>query len=411
MQYLLIGGVLIVFAGAAIVFVLSALATFAQQSGEKLGWLRYKMARWINRADLGLQATIPKAIESFSEKSLVDRVRVDLMNYEPIPHPELLLKVHKYQEQFSSYLTDIPVATNVVDIGSVPYLLNVDDRLPFQSLLNMESRNSPEFPESRPQGFGDIEQPPRWKPWVFEKVELNFSMPIYSGWKSIFNRYVNAAYAEEVNRVNRAKLNQLKMEECFRVRNEAMPMLQQQAIEKYDAAVSLSEKNWASACRQDKQRREAFEGQFQAEQEQINGEIAKINSPDTNSFACRVAWMLRTLKLPEFVPREGRCRYDQDSRILIFEHRLPDLSTLAFVKAVQLKAGWTRKPANQKEAKEAATRIYPSLAIRFAAEVRKLDFFVQVDAIVINGWADYIEQSTGQLKRAYCPVCLLQWNK
>ena len=96
------------------------------------------------------------------------------------------------------------------------------------------------------------------------------------------------------------------------------------------------------------------------------------------------------------------CRYDEDSKILIFEHRLPDLAALGFVKAVALKAGWTRKPANQKEAKEAALRIYPSLAIRFAAELVKLDWFGQVDAIVVNGWADYIDHSTGQTKRAYC---------
>lgn len=402
MQYLLIGGVLLVIAGTVLVMVFAALASAANASAEEIGLWRTQVARWISRADLELQANIPTAIESFSEDSLVDKERIALKKYEPIPYPQIELTKHKYKESISHLLAGQTLVASVVDIGQIPKLLHFDYRLPFQDFLNMENRSSPNYPDPQLVGIGEIERPPQWNEWVADKTELEFSVPVYIGWRTIFNRYVNASYAKEVSRVHEAKIKQVKMEECFKVRNKAMRELQMQAVEKYDAALRLSEKNWASAMAQDKQRRDVFESQFQSEQNSIRSEIARINSRSADGLIARVEWMLRTMQLPNFVSREGRCRYDEEAKILIFEHRLPDLSALEFVKAVQLKAGWTRKPANQKEAKDAALRIYPSLAIRFAAELQKLDFYGQVVAIVVNGWAEYIEQSTGQAKRAFC---------
>ena len=402
MQYLAIGLVLLAVAGTVLVWVFSALASAVNASGQELGLWRTRIARKISRADLELQANIPNAIEFFSDGSQADNERNLLRSYEPIPYPKVQLTKHQYKEVFSGFLADHAPAVNVVDIGQIPKLMNINDQLSFQNILNMESRLSPEFPDSKLTGIGDIELPPNWNAWVADKTDLSFSPPVYAGWRSIFNRYVNAFYAKEVTRVQQAKVKQLQMEECFRVRNEAMGELELQANKKYDAAVRLSEKNWAAACAQDKQRRDVFRSQFQSEQDLIQREIARINSIGTDGLVARVEWMLRTVQLPNFVSREGKCRYDQESRILIFEHRLPDLAALEFVKAVELKAGWTRKPANQKEARDAALRIYPSLSIRFAAELLKLDWYGQVNAIVVNGWADYIDQSTGQKKRAYC---------
>jgi len=402
MQWLVIGGLVLVLAGALLIGLVTWLAQVADASGKEVARWRLKVARTISRADLELQATIPKSIESFSGKSLRDSERITLTEYDPVPYPLISLKTHEYKEQFSKLFAKPGIPASAVDIAEIPRLLSFNDRLSFQEILDMEHRPSPDFPDPRLRGMGEIEQPPEWKAWVADKAELEFSVPLYAGWRSIFNRYVYAAYTKEVDRVNQAKSSQQRMEVCFKERNEVMQKLQKQAVEKYEAAIALSKKNWASVRAQDKARRDEFESQFQQEQSQIGSEIARINGLEADGLVARVEWMLRTLSLPNFVSREGMCRYDQDSKILIFEHRLPDLAALEFVKAVELKAGWTRKPANQKEAKEAALRIYPSLAIRFAAELVKLDWFGQVDAIVVNGWADYIDHSTGQTKRAYC---------
>ena len=402
MQWLVIGGLVLVLAGALLIGLLTWLAQAADASSKEVGRWRLKVARRISRADLELKAAIPKLIESFSEKSLTDRERIALTKYDPVPYPAIRLKTHKYKEQFSTLFSEPDTAANVVDIAQIPRLLSFNDGLSFQKILDMERRPSPDFPDPKLQGIEEIESPPEWKAWITDKVALEFSVPLYAGWKSIFNRYVYAAYAKEVDRVNQAKLSQQRVEVCFKERNEAMQKLQKHAVEKYEATIALSKKNWASVRAQDKVRRDQFESQFQQEQSQVGSEIARINGVEADGLVARVEWMLRTLSLPNFVSREGMCRYDEDSRILIFEHRLPDLAALEFVKAVELKAGWTRKPANQKEARDNALRIYPSLSIRFAAELVKLDWYGQLTAIVVNGWADYVDQSTGQTKRAYC---------
>lgn len=243
MQYLVVGGVLLVIAGAVLIGLLTVLAKIANASGKELGRWRLKAARWISRADLEMQATIPKAIESFTSKSVVDKERIALTNYNPIPYPAIQLKAHKYKEQFSKFFSEPHSASNIVDIAYVPKLLSFDNQLPFQGLLNMENRPSPDYPDPSLKGIGEIEPPPKWNSWVADKTDLEFSVPVHKGWKSIFNRYVIAAYAKEVNRVNQAKLNQLKMEDCFKERDEEMQKLKVQADKEYEEAVALSKKN------------------------------------------------------------------------------------------------------------------------------------------------------------------------
>ena len=67
-----------------------------------------------------------------------------------------------------------------------------------------------------------------------------------------------------------------------------------------------------------------------------------------------------------------------------------------------MKSGWTKKQANQKEKKEAAAKLHPSLCLRLATEIARLDDDDIVKAVAVNGWANYTERSTGQRKQAYC---------
>ena len=108
------------------------------------------------------------------------------------------------------------------------------------------------------------------------------------------------------------------------------------------------------------------------------------------------------ISLPSFISREGSTKFDSDSCILIHEHKFPDLASVLWVRSVKQKYGEITKPANQKEIKDAATKIFPSLSLRLATELAQLDTENIVKTIVINGWADYAEKSTGQTKRAYC---------
>jgi restriction system protein len=111
---------------------------------------------------------------------------------------------------------------------------------------------------------------------------------------------------------------------------------------------------------------------------------------------------LQLENFPDFVPAEFAIRLDEVSKILILEHEFPDVGGVQWIKYVSLKNGLTVKPANQKEIKEAATLLYPGLSLRLACEIARLDKSNLLEAVVVNGWSNYIEKSTGQVKRAYC---------
>ncbi len=402
MQYLLLGGLAVVLALLAAAWIFTQMSSLLQFMAQATGAVINAISNRINRANLGLTANIPAQIENFSAQSLKDQQHVDLVNYTPIAYTAIPLERHKYNGTFSQVLNLVPIVSNEVNIASVPRLLDFDDWLPFQSLLDMANRPLPSYPDPKLKRPATVKPPPTWDVWVADNTALNFELPLYSGWRACFNGYVKAAYAHEVDRVANARERQREMAKHFTKRNENMLQAEVSANERYQKAQVLSDFNWEATVEQDLKRRQLFAKEFETEQLLINSEIGRINMSGQVGFVNRVEWMLRTLKLPKFVPREGATRFDPESKILILEVRFPDLSSLRFVKTVELKSGLTLKAANQKEAKEAAAKIYPSLSIRYAAELLKLDFEGEVKAFVVNGWAEYVEQSTGQTKRAYC---------
>lgn len=129
---------------------------------------------------------------------------------------------------------------------------------------------------------------------------------------------------------------------------------------------------------------------------------AEATQPGGTGLTRRIELAMKAMGLPSFASTEGETSLDEGSGIVIHEHRFPDPSGVEWVKFVELKSGWTKKPANQKEKKEAAARLHPTLCLRLAAEIARLDDDGIVQAVAVNGWADYTEKSTGQRKRAYC---------
>lgn len=84
-----------------------------------------------------------------------------------------------------------------------------------------------------------------------------------------------------------------------------------------------------------------------------------------------------------FVPSDFALRFDEASRILILEHEFPDIGSVNWVKLVSLKSGLTVKPENQKETKESANLLYPTLCLRLTCELARLDLdnSVEIDEL------------------------------
>ncbi|MCX6632986.1 MAG: restriction endonuclease [Candidatus Solibacter sp.] len=216
------------------------------------------------------------------------------------------------------------------------------------------------------------------------------------------NVYVDSVYAPEIKRVHAAIQRRTGLLAQCEKRNSEIAALAAKATAEYNLAVSRQEQAHSNALARYAQDKSEYEKAFEAEQSKLVALQTAVSQPGTEGLLARAEAVLRTAMIPKFVSREGRSRLDLGSGILIHEHRFPDLSAVEWVKRVQLRTGGTIKPASQRERKEAALKTYPSLCLRLACELVRLDTQSMVKAVVINGWADYVEKATGQHKRAYC---------
>jgi restriction system protein len=116
--------------------------------------------------------------------------------------------------------------------------------------------------------------------------------------------------------------------------------------------------------------------------------------------------VFKYLKLPRWVPSDYELGFDPEADILILEHEAPDVGSIEWQKIVEQRAGYVRKPANQKEAKHAAELLYPSLALKLSYELATQLNLSDEKAIVFNGWSNFIVKATGNQKRAYCAALM-----
>lgn len=106
---------------------------------------------------------------------------------------------------------------------------------------------------------------------------------------------------------------------------------------------------------------------------------------------------LNYLKKPAWLPIGSEARFDRESGVLIVETQFPDIGRI----------NWHRrgivpmKAATKADAKAASEALYQALGLRYAWEVARSANDNLVDTVAVNGWADYIDRSTGETKRAF----------
>jgi len=219
---------------------------------------------------------------------------------------------------------------------------------------------------------------------------------------AFLNWLVVDAYKDEQARLVVAKARKAELLEACEKRNQIVGALASKVARSYAKAVEVQKRAFDSATDAWRRDAAAFETAFRAESANAKKLFEAASLPGELGLIQRVELAMSSLRWPAFASIEGETRFDAKSGIVIHEHRFPDTSSVAWVKFVKLKSGISKKPANQKEAREAAAKLYPSLCLRLAAEIVRLDDEGIVKAVAINGWADYTEKATGQRKRAYC---------
>lgn len=386
---LIIGGILYA-AGA----VFGAIATFTRE-------ISIWIVGLLGQKRLSRVAFVPQELAPDANPlPKLDSDKTELLGYDPKPFAPPPLVAVSFKSDIDKVLADWPEPSREIDIGKIGEILSMPAE-PGYTFIFRVLQQEPTNP------FQWLAKPPSipapsWTPWRPSFNEPSLEIPFYTGFFSIFNRFVEAAHQEEIEKVIKAKQRkEFLIEECER-RNRQIEKLAEEAHERWERASRVQEQLFAVAAKERERQAKAFEIAVKQELEKVREWHEKLQCLGEDGLLARIDFALRVASLPSFVPREGVSRFDAESGILIHEHRFPDLSGVEWVKQVELKSGWTTRPASYKEKKEAAFVAYPSLCLRFAAEIVRLDDEGIVKAIAINGWAHYIDKSTGQRKLAYC---------
>ncbi|MDH4318955.1 MAG: restriction endonuclease [Desulfobulbaceae bacterium] len=334
-----------------------------------------------------------------SSKSQLDK----LSNYTPKQQYHRPIKTYTYDSVSDALFSDIVKITNQnIFLSQLNEILSKTPLTPpFKKIFNILTKE-PHYPGIQPQRMLPIPKPPAITRWEFEFDNPVFDPPYWPNNLSLLNVYVDRVYQSEKSRVDVAKKKKAILLERQACHNQRVEELSSKAHAAYEKACEIQEKAFIFQTSEFTRDKERYSRAFNADKNKIQEIYNETIEPGKKGLLARISLALKTTNLPSFVSREHQTSFDEESGVLIHEHRFPDIAAFEWMKFVELKAGPTPRPANKKEAKEAAKKLYPSLCLRFAAEIALLDEENIVEAITINGWADYIEQATGQQKRAYC---------
>ena len=291
--------------------------------------------------------------------------------------------------------------TRTIDIDRIMAILSMLPCLPYEPAFTDLGEHSA-YPISAPESPPLIDAPPSWTPWNPAFGDPTFTPPLWSGPLAILNSFVMNACKSELAAVRTALARKADLLEQCEKRNQLVEALASKAQKAFEHAKAEQDTAFEAALESHQRDATAYTKAFQDHQRTMRSLQAETTQPGAAGLINRIKLSKQAMIMPPFVSRESETRFDENSGIVIHEHRFPDPAGVEWIKLVELKSGLTPKPANQKERKEAVARLHPALCLRLAAEIVRLDQEGIVKAVAVNGWADYTDKATGQIKRAYC---------
>lgn len=287
---------------------------------------------------------------------------------------------------------------NSISIESLSELLTPSPSIE-EGLIHSLEQFKP-FSESPPAKGAPVKPPPKAPVLTLSEIEPpSIEIPLWTGWKSSLNRFVVAQYAAKIKQVEVAEKTRLALLEFEQSKAAEFQAASEKANAIYQKLHKRQELDYEEQYSRWRNAKEAWESAAKKDRERIQEELDLITSGDLDSMS---AILLKYLKLPRWIPTEYEIRYDPEANIVILEHELPDVGSIEWYKMVQQKYGHVGKPANQKESKQAAELLYPSLALKLSYEIATQLNLSDEKAIVFNGWSNFVIKATGNQKRAYC---------
>lgn len=288
--------------------------------------------------------------------------------------------------------------TNVSDLDSILIPNTVSIKNTIQSLCRTS-----EFPIASPT-FSSSVLPPQ-KITTYPKIKIkepSIRLPLWDGNFSKLNPYVYKEFEHEINLVENAKEKLNKLIELEPLYEQEINKAYEIAEARYEKAL-IDEKNaYKNHYDEWLETKKLWEAESHQDQVELESLLFAFKSNDVEKQAHLI---LDGIDLPKWMPCNYELKYDKETKILIVEHEFVDIGSIEWVKTVMLKSGATNKPLNQKELKQATDLLYPSITLRLAYELAT-QLEADVEAIAVNGWADYTVKSSGNTKRAYCSSLL-----
>jgi len=342
-------------------------------------------------------------LELETKLSSSDEERLNLKNYNPSISQPGPLKVPKYDDELPKLFNKVgkSVSTNI-DIEYVKNLTKLSSIPAFELLKVVNEEQPPKFPYPALASPKPVNPPKNWTSWSCKENNYDVIKPLYEGIFTPLNYFVKRSFKEFDEQASLLKYRQSNALEQASIRNSELEKMYQVALKKYADSQLQQDKEWADVKIREKKIFDEFFGQYLDEKKKIEALVASAKLSTSEGLISRIEQTLKLVDLPQFVACNFAIKFDELSKILILEHEFPDIGSINWQKTVSLKNGITTKQANQKEIKESATLLYPTLSLRLACEVARLDLHDLTDAIVVNGWSNYTERKTGQPKRAYC---------
>jgi restriction system protein len=332
-----------------------------------------------------------------------DEERLYLKNYVPSINPYGPLRIPQYEEQLPKLFNRVKsvVSTNI-NVEYPKTLARLSGIAAFELLQAVNEKQPPKFPYPALSAPKPVTPPKKWTPWTCSEKNYEVNKPFYLGILRPLNYFVMRSYKEYDQQASLLKYRQSAALDQASMRNSELEKMYQEALKKYAATQSQQDKEWADIQIREKKIYDQFFAQYFDEKRKIEDLVLSAKLSTSEGLISRIEQTLKLVDLPQFVACNFAIKFDELSKILILEHEFPDIGSINWQKTVSLKSGITTRPANQKEIKESATLLYPTLSLRLACEVARLDLDNLSEAIVVNGWSNYIERKTGQSKRAYC---------
>lgn len=370
----------------------------------------------IGRKQAGRKPSIPEQLLPSSKTFPIDHERSYFVSYRPRAPSSKPLGAIKYEGDIEYLFSPAPPpALSELATEDIERILKIGPRPSYLAVFE-EGSERPTYPVPKPE-MPAIDRPPAWKPWKVTSDEPTFEPPYYSGILRVLNPIVRAAHANEFAALLAARRRRDLLEFEAEERNGALAKLASEAKSRYDTAMETATGEWKKRVEDYQRHASEYIAAAVKDQTRLHALEGQMQEPGAPGLLSRIEVMMKCIELPTAIWKLGKTKFDAETGILIHEHQFPDLQGITWVKWVPAPkrkrsnlGTWgasqdvemVKRPATQKEAKEAARALYPALCLRLLVELARLDKEGIVTAVAVNGWAEFTETTTGQQKTAYC---------